>query len=206
MAGSRTGHSGSGSLVDEVGRQVRAASAGLPVPELRAASQWLGQASQRLGQVLHGGAVPAVPTLRAAGEHLDLATGLLLRAQDALAEYLQMIGLPPGERPAVGRPETARRSEPAGTRTPVGRPQAGPPTAAPRPVRPSRPEEPEELDEPTELAEPGEEPETVGAGAFWGDAFDDSVDTDYWAGTDYWADASGPAGDTPDQTVDGAAP
>lgn len=100
-----------GSLVDEVGRQVRAASAELPVPELRAARLRLGQAGLRLGQVLDATSTArAVPTLRAAGEHLDLATGALLRAQDALAEYLQMIGLPPGDRtgpPAAPTP-TAR--------------------------------------------------------------------------------------------------
>src|SRR4051812_33148568 len=89
-----------GSLLDEVARIVRAASAELPVPELRTASLRIGQASLRLGQVLDTVAAPrAVPTLRAAGEHLDLATGALLRAQDALAEYLQMIGVPAGPPP-----------------------------------------------------------------------------------------------------------
>lgn len=96
------GASGAGSLVDELGRRVRAASAELPVPEVRAASQRLGQASLSLGQVLDAtGAPRAVPTLQAAGEHLDVAVGALLRAQDALAEYLLTIGLPPGDRPAA---------------------------------------------------------------------------------------------------------
>jgi len=89
------------SLLGAVARIVRAASADLPVPELRTASLRIGQASLRLGQVLDTVAAPrAVPNLRAAGEHLDTATGALLRAQDALAEYLQMIGLPGGPPPA----------------------------------------------------------------------------------------------------------
>ena len=90
-----------GSLLGELARIIRAASAELPVPELRTASLRIGQASLRLGQVLDTATAPrAVPHLRAAGEHIDTATGALLRAQDALAEYLQMIGVPGGPPPA----------------------------------------------------------------------------------------------------------
>lgn len=85
------------SLVDELARQVRAASGELPVPEVRAAGHRLRLASERLGYVLLTASAPrAVPTLQAASDHLDHAAGALLRAQDALAEYLTVIGLPPG--------------------------------------------------------------------------------------------------------------
>jgi hypothetical protein len=188
---------GPGSLVDEVGRQVRAASAELPVPELHAASLRLGEASQHLVRALRGGASsPAVPTLRAAGEHLDLATGLLLRAQDALAEYLQMIGLPPGDRRAGPAPGRSRR-DPAAQPPEEGRLRRGSTRAggalAPPAERKEREErtQPEELDETDGLDALDED--GIGAWAFWGgdDSFDDSVDTDYWPddGAGEWAAA-----------------
>jgi len=180
---------GPGSLVDEVGRQVRAASAELPVPELHAASLRLGEASQHLVRVLNGGAAsPAVPTLRAAGEHLDLATGLLLRAQDALAEYLQMIGLPAGDRPAGPRAHHSRHYS-AAQPTQEDRLWRGATSAGGGPAGLPERKHAEELDE-TEGLDALDE-DGIGAWAFWGgdDSFDDSVDTDYWPddGAGDWA-------------------
>ncbi len=177
-----------GSLIDELGRRVRAASAELPVPEVRAASQRIGQASLRLGQVLEASGSPrAVPTLRAAGEHLDIAAGALLRAQDALAEYLQVIGLPTGPtgfagggpRPDHARdwpppdPDRPRRDRPRRDRTKRGRTTGGG-GAGVRDLDEDEELEPLEHDRP-EKGDPGEPVDELGEGAEERDGTDDGA-------------------------------
>ncbi|SCG42962.1 hypothetical protein [Micromonospora humi] len=95
------------SIVEDIGAQVRAAAEELPLAQLAAALEKLGQAEERLRWVRQESADPlGVPELTAATEHAETAGYALRVAQEQLTAYLAAIGLaadgastaPPGER------------------------------------------------------------------------------------------------------------
>lgn len=102
------------SLVEDLADQLRVASEELPIAQVSAAAERLRMASGLLAWIMHTSTNPtAVPTLGNATEHLDHATGALLVAQSALADYVGVLGMPrdgvPVEDP---RPATALTPSP----------------------------------------------------------------------------------------------
>ncbi|MBQ1069194.1 hypothetical protein [Micromonospora sp. D75] len=107
------------SIVEDIGAQVRAAAEDLPLAQLAAALEKLGQAQERLRWVRQESADPmGVPELSSATEHAETAGYALRVAQEQLTAYLAAIGLapdgappaPPGERPP--RHDTPRGEAP----------------------------------------------------------------------------------------------
>ncbi|MDG4801170.1 hypothetical protein [Micromonospora sp. WMMD980] len=116
------------SIVEDIGAQVRAAAEELPLAQLAAALEKLGQAEERLRWVRQESADPmGVPELTSATEHAETAGYALRVAQEQLTAYLAAIGLaadgaptaPPGER----RP---RHDAPRGAEPPAPGPAAEP--------------------------------------------------------------------------------
>lgn len=82
------------SIVEDIGAQVRAAAEELPLAQLAAALEKLGQAEERLRWVRQESADPmGVPELTAATEHAETAGYALRVAQEQLTAYLAAIGL-----------------------------------------------------------------------------------------------------------------
>ncbi|MFI2713709.1 hypothetical protein ACH495_26660 [Micromonospora sp. NPDC018662] len=82
------------SIVEDIGAQVRAAAEELPLAQLAAALEKLGQAQERLRWVRQESADPmGVPELTAATEHAETAGYALRVAQEQLSAYLAAIGL-----------------------------------------------------------------------------------------------------------------
>ncbi|MFI5835658.1 hypothetical protein ACIA5A_18465 [Micromonospora sp. NPDC051300] len=82
------------SIVEDIGAQVRAAAEELPLAQLAAALEKLGQAEERLRWVRQESADPmGVPELTSATEHAETAGYALRVAQEQLSAYLAAIGL-----------------------------------------------------------------------------------------------------------------
>jgi hypothetical protein len=116
------------SLVEELADQVRSASDELPIPQVTAAAERLRMASGLLAWAVRSTTEPAgrngrgrataravpMPALATATAHLEHATGALLAAQQALAEYVAVLGMPGNAVPTAHRhwlvtPPTAER-------------------------------------------------------------------------------------------------
>ncbi|WFE40124.1 hypothetical protein [Micromonospora sp. WMMD998] len=116
------------SIVEDIGAQVRAAADELPLAQLAAALEKLGQAQERLRWVRQESADPmGVPELSAAIEHAE-TTGYALRvAQEQLTAYLAAIGLSPDGAPAPPPGERRPRHDtPRGDGPPAPGPDAEP--------------------------------------------------------------------------------
>ncbi|GAB3075686.1 hypothetical protein [Micromonospora schwarzwaldensis] len=116
------------SIVEDIGAQVRAAAEELPLAQLAAALEKLGQAQERLRWVRQESADPmGVPELTAATEHAETAGYALRVAQEQLSAYLAAIGLAAdGAPPATSGERRPRHDAPRGEAPPA-------PGAAPEP-------------------------------------------------------------------------
>jgi hypothetical protein len=113
------------SLIQELGAQVRAASAELPTGQVTVAMEKLRSATELLIWVRETSADPlGVPQLGNATEHAERAAAALRLAQDAIATYLATIGLagdpgaPPGGDWRAGLDRTGEQPPAAEAGTP----------------------------------------------------------------------------------------
>ncbi|PTA47344.1 hypothetical protein [Micromonospora sp. RP3T] len=116
------------SIVEDIGAQVRAAAEELPLAQLAAALEKLGQAQERLRWVRQESADPmGVPELTAATEHAETAGYALRVAQEQLSAYLAAIGLAADGVPAATSGERRPRHDaPRGEAAPAPGPAPDP--------------------------------------------------------------------------------
>ncbi|WP_431931317.1 hypothetical protein [Micromonospora sp. RP3T] len=116
------------SIVEDIGAQVRAAAEELPLAQLAAALEKLGQAQERLRWVRQESADPmGVPELTAATEHAETAGYALRVAQEQLSAYLAAIGLAADGAPAATSGERRPRHDaPRGEAPPAPGPAPDP--------------------------------------------------------------------------------
>ncbi|MGC4896763.1 hypothetical protein [Micromonospora sp. DT31] len=114
------------SIVEDIGAQVRAAAEELPLAQLAAALDKLGQAEERLRWVRQESGDPmGVPELSSATEHAQTAGYALRVAQEQLTAYLAAIGLAADEAaPGPSGPQRPRHDAPRGAGPPA--PDAAP--------------------------------------------------------------------------------